>query len=73
MYRIIVKHKLKGIHTKGTEIFGDLGDSGFSNKHSYFKKLFSEAIIRFNNNQNILTILYIIIGKSLTKLFYKVI
>ena len=73
LYRIIVKHKLKGIHTKGTEIFGDLGDSGFSTKHSYFKKLFSEAIIRFNNNQNILTILYIIIGKSLTKLFYKVI
>ena len=73
LYRIIVKHKLKGIHTKGTEIFGELGDSGFSTKHSYFKKLFSEAIIRFNNNQNILTILYIIIGKSLTKLFYKVI
>lgn len=69
LYRMIVKHKLKGIHTKGNEIFGDLGDSGFSKKHSFFYKLYIEVIIRFNNKQNILLIIYIIIGRSIKKLF----
>ena len=36
LYRMIVTHKLKGIRTKGNEIFGSLGDSGFSTKHGYF-------------------------------------
>ena len=35
IYRMIVTHKLKGIRTKGTEIFGSLGDSGFSNDKSF--------------------------------------
>ena len=69
LYRMIVKHKLKGINTKGNEVFGDLGSSGFSKKHNFVKKLVSETIIRFNNKQNILSIIYIIIGKSLIKLF----
>ena len=38
LYRMIVKHKLKGINSKGKEIFGDLGDSGFQN--ITFLKLF---------------------------------
>ena len=29
---MIVKHKLKGINSMGKEVFGDLGDSGFSKK-----------------------------------------
>ena len=47
LYRMIVKHKLKGIHTKGTEIFGDTGESGYSKKDSFTNKLISEVIIRF--------------------------
>jgi|TARA_Y100000389_G_scaffold46214_1_gene41125 glycosyltransferase involved in cell wall biosynthesis len=69
LYRMIVSHKLKGMQTKGEEIFGDLGDSGFSKKHSFFYKLYIEVIIRFNNKQNILLIIYIIIGRSIKKLF----
>ena len=68
LYRMIVKHKLKGVHTKGDEIFGDLGDSGFSKKHHFIKKLLSESIIRLKNKQNILSIIYIIIGRSLKKI-----
>ncbi len=70
LYRMIVKHKLKGIHTKGKEIFGDLGDSGFSKKHSFFKKLSNEVMIRLNNNQNIFSVIYIIFGRSIKKMFY---
>ncbi len=69
LYRMIVKHKLKGTHTRGTEVFGDLGDSGFSKKHNFFKKLLNESQIRLDNKQNIVFIAYIIIGKTLRKLF----
>ena len=68
---MIVTHKLKGIHTKGKEIFGDLGNSGFSKKHSFIERLYSEIIIRFNNKQNIISIIYIIIGRFIKKIFYR--
>ena len=67
---MIVKHKLKGINTKGAEIFGNLGDSGYSKKDSFIKKLISEVIIRVNNKQNIFSILYLILGRSIMKIFY---
>tara|TARA_Y100000591_G_scaffold297876_1_gene289228 strand:+ start:182 stop:994 length:813 start_codon:yes stop_codon:yes gene_type:complete len=70
LYRMIVKHKLKGIHTKGTEIFGDTGKSGYSKKDSFTNKLISEVLIRLNNKQNIFTILYLILGRSIMKIFY---
>ena len=37
LYRMIVKHNLKGINSSGKEVFGDLGSSGFSKKHSFLK------------------------------------
>ena len=70
LYRMIVKYKLKGINTKGTEIFGNLGDSGYSKKDSFIKKLISEVLIRMNNKQNIFSILYLILGRSIMKIFY---
>lgn len=70
LYRMIVKHKLKGTHTKVTEVFGDLGESGYSKKDSFIKKLISEVLIRINNNQNIISILYLILGRSIMKIFY---
>ena len=69
LYRMIVKSKLRGIHTKGNEIFGDLGSSGLSAKHNFFKLLKNEIRIRYDNGQNLLILIYIIIGRSITKLF----
>tara|TARA_B100001741_G_C16373163_1_gene514253 strand:- start:81 stop:797 length:717 start_codon:yes stop_codon:yes gene_type:complete len=69
IYRMIVTHKLKGIRTKGTEIFGTLGDSGFSTKHGYFKSLFNELKIRLNNNQNLIMLIYIFLGRTVMKFF----
>ena len=67
MYRMIVKHNLKGTYTSGKEVFGDLGNSGFSKKHNFWKTLSNEIIIRNDNGQNKLILLYIIIGRSLRK------
>lgn len=67
IYRMIVKHKFLGLNTKDTEVFGDLGFSGFSKKHSFFKILMNEINIRVNNNQNYLIILFIVIGRVFVK------
>lgn len=69
LYRMIVKHNLKGIHSKGNEIFGDLGDSGFSKNHNFWKVLLNEIAIRNDNGQNKVVLLYIILGRSLKKFF----
>ena len=66
---MIVAHKLKGIRTKGNEIFGSLGDSGFSTKHGYFKSLFNELKIRFDNNQNLFLLIYIFFGRTFIKIY----
>jgi len=69
LYRMIVKHKLRGINSSGKEVFGDLGESGFSKKHNFWKTLFNEIIIRNDNGQNKLVLLYIIVGRCLRKFF----
>ena len=42
---IIIKNKMKGIATKGNEIFGNLGDSGFSANHNFLLKLINSIIL----------------------------
>jgi glycosyltransferase involved in cell wall biosynthesis len=69
LYRMIVKHNLKGINSSGKEVFGDLGESGFSKKHNFWETLFNEIIIRNDNGQNKLVLLYIIVGRCLRKFF----
>ena len=63
IYRLIVKEKMKGVATKGNEIFGSFGDVGISSRYSFFQRLFSELRIRFDNNQNIFIILFIFFGR----------
>ena len=70
LYRMIVKHNLRGINSTGKEVFGDLGKSGFSKKHNFWKALFNEIIIRNDNGQNKIVLLYLFFGRSLRKLFY---
>ncbi len=69
LYRMIIKHNLKGINSSGEEVFGDLGNSGFSKKHNFLKTLFNEIRIRNDNGQNKFVLLYIIIGRSIRKFF----
>ncbi len=64
-YRMIVKHKLKGIGTKRSELFGIFRRGGFSSKINFFEHFGEEIRIRFDNGQNKLLIALIIILKSL--------
>jgi len=69
LYRMIVKHKFIGVHTKGNEVFGNLGNSGFSTKHNFLKILINEIKIRFNNKQNLFMIILIFFGRIIKKIF----
>ena len=72
LYRIIVKNKMRGIHTKAHEIFGNLGDSGISLNSNFLIKIINEIKIRFNNGQNIFELVYIFFGKLIMKIFRKI-
>ena len=67
-YRMIVKHKLKGIGTKKEELFGIFRRGGFSSKVNFFEHFGEEIRIRLDNGQNKLLILIIIIIKTFKNL-----
>jgi hypothetical protein len=69
LYRMIVKNKMKGIRTKNEEIFGDLGESNFSSRFSFFSGLLNELKIRLHNKQNIAALLYIFLGRMVMRLW----
>lgn len=62
-YRMIVKHKLKGIGTKKKELFGIFRRGGFSSRISFREHFFEEISIRLDNNQNRILVLFIFIYK----------
>lgn len=64
-YRMIVKKKLKGIATKRDEIFGIFNRGGYSSTISFRKHFKEEIQIRKDNGQSYITLLIIIIYKSI--------
>jgi glycosyltransferase involved in cell wall biosynthesis len=62
-YRMIVKHKMKGIGTKKKELFGIFRRGGFSSRISFREHFFEEISIRLDNNQNRILVLFIFIYK----------
>jgi len=64
-YRMIVKHKLKGIATKKNEVLGVFSRGGFSSKIDFLDHAFECTRIRINNRQNILLVLFTFIVKIL--------
>ncbi len=64
-YRMIVKHKLKGIGTKKNELFGIFRRGGYSSKVDFVSHFFEEIQIRIDNGQNRFLILFIFIFKFL--------
>ena len=71
-YRMIVQKKMRGISTKKNEITGVFGRGGFSSRSPYRKMFLEELKIRFDNDQNIILILFIAIYKFI-KNFKKII
>jgi glycosyltransferase involved in cell wall biosynthesis len=72
LYRIIVTNKMKGIRTKGDEVFGDLGESKFSSKVSFFSGLINELKIRLHNKQSTGAILFIFFGRIILNFYKKI-
>ena len=70
-YKLLIKRSLKGTFTKKKDLIGEVMPGGFSSKLSFFEHLIEEIRIRYNNKQNLLTILIIIIN-ALTKHLLKV-
>ena len=65
-YRMIVKHKMKGIGTKKDELFGHFRRGGFSSKISFWDHFLEELKIRKDNNQSVFILALIFVFK-LTK------
>ena len=64
-YRMIVKHKLKGMATKKDEVFGVFQRGGYSSQIDFFDHLCECTRIRIDNNQNILIVLFTFLIKYL--------
>ena len=56
-YRIIIKHKLKGIGTKKEEVFGIFSRGGYSSKINFFDHMCECTRIRIDNGQNKIIVL----------------
>ncbi len=67
-YRMIIKHKLKGIGTKKDELFGIFSRGGYSSKINFFDHMTECTKIRLDNGQNKLIVLLTIIFKYLKNL-----
>ena len=72
-YRMIVKHKLKGMATKKNEIFGKFRRGGFSSQISFRDYLNETIRIRLDNGQNILLVSIIFLLKYTKYLINKII
>ena len=70
-YRMIINHKLVGIASKKTEVFGKFRRGGFSSKIKYIDHLQDLNQIRINNNQNKIFV-YIIFLYKIMKNFKKI-
>ena len=68
IYRMIVKYKLNGSSTKKNEILSKFDTTGISSRIGFFERLFEEARIRLNNNQNIFFVFLLMIAHTTNKL-----
>ena len=64
-YRMIVKHKLKGVATKKNEVLGIFRRGGFSSKVNFFDHLCECTRIRIDNGQNKFVVLLTFLLKYL--------
>lgn len=59
LYRFIVKHKLKGISTKISEVTGNFSLYGIGSRVNFFNRLLEEHKIRIHNKQNVFLVLFL--------------
>lgn len=64
-FRMIVKHKMKGMATKKKELFGTFRRGGYSSQINFYDHFMEEIKIRLDNKQNRLLVLLIFMYKFL--------
>ena len=57
IYRLIKKHRLKGLPTKKKDVLGTFGLKGLSSRLSFAEKTLEEIRIRMSNKQNMIQII----------------
>ena len=62
-FRMIVKHKMKGIASTKDELFGIFRKGGFSSKSNFWDISFEESQIRIDNKQNKLIVFLLLLIK----------
>jgi hypothetical protein len=67
LYKFVVLNNFFAIPTKKSEIISIFDLNGFSSKIGFFKNLFQEIRLRFNNKQNIFFLLAIIAARPILK------
>ena len=68
VYKMIVKYKMTGVCGPKNNIISIKPEGGFSDQYSFLKTLYDECKIRYNNNQNILIILFIYFVRCFKKI-----
>jgi hypothetical protein len=68
---LFIKKKLIGSSTGKNQIIGIVSPGGFSSKYRFLNSLLEQSKIRFNNGQNFLIVLIILIN-NLIKKFLKI-
>lgn len=71
-YKMIIKHKMKGICGHKNKILSIKPSGGFSDYYPFFNALYEECRIRYDNKQNIFIILFIFFGRCFKKLIHKI-
>lgn len=69
-YKMIKKYKMQGLATKKNELIGRFQSGGFSQQVTLLQHIIEETRIRYDNNQNKLIVLFILVLR-LIKNFYK--
>ncbi len=67
---MIKKYKMQGLATKKNELIGRFQSGGFSQQVTLLQHIIEETRIRYDNNQNKLIVLFILVLR-LIKNFYK--
>ena len=72
LYRMLTKYNMKGVSTKPNELFGQFKLGGYSSKAGFWRILYWELKIRFDNKQNILWLIFIFFGKIYKKIYHSI-
>ena len=72
IYRMIIKHKLKGMCVSHKEITGEFRLDGMGSRVTFFGKIIEETKIRIHNKQNIFIVMILFILHLFNYFFYKI-